>query len=158
MAANPEPSKFELARAIVERQRFGVLSTLSVKKSGHPYGSFAAYATDHSGRPVFLFTDLSAHTRDLLADQRASLVVIDNLNPEAVADSARLTLIGLVALVPEDEVPEARALYLESFPEAAEWVDLNFRFFRMDISDIHFVGGFGMAGWVSARDYYTLRR
>lgn len=158
MAANPEPSKFELARAIVERQRFGVLSTISVKKAGHPYGSFAAYATDPTGRPVFLFTDLSAHTKDLLADPRASLVVIDDLNPDAIADSARLTLIGEVNLVPEDEVPEARLLYLETFPEAVEWVDLNFRFFRMDITDIHFVGGFGMAGWVSARDYYTQRR
>jgi len=34
------------------------------------------------------------------------------------------------------------------------WVDFeDFSFYRMDVVDVYFVGGFGVMGWVSASEY-----
>ena len=50
--------------------------------------------------------------------------------------------------------PHVRELYLASYPNAAYWVDFeDFNFYRMDIVDVYYVGGFGVMGWVSAEDY-----
>jgi putative heme iron utilization protein len=47
-----------------------------------------------------------------------------------------------------------RAAYLERHPSARYWIDFSdFAFFRLDVTDVYFVGGFGVMGWVSADDY-----
>src|ERR1700686_3097088 len=39
-------------------------------------------------------------------------------------------------------------------PTASIWVDFeDFSFYRMDLGDVCYVGGFGVMGWVSATDY-----
>jgi putative heme iron utilization protein len=49
---------------------------------------------------------------------------------------------------------EARKLYLERHANSRYWVDFeDFSFFRMDVIDVYYVGGFGVMGWVSASDY-----
>jgi heme iron utilization protein len=36
------------------------------------------------------------------------------------------------------------------------WVDFDdFSFYRMDVVDVYYVGGFGVMGWVSASEYYS---
>ena len=89
------PGAFELLAA----GRAGVLSTLSARKPGWPLGSFVSYALDGVGRPIFLFTELAQHTRNLRADPRASLFVQEPgaRNPQS---SGRLALLGTLTLVP----------------------------------------------------------
>jgi putative heme iron utilization protein len=49
---------------------------------------------------------------------------------------------------------EARKLYLERHANSRYWVDFeDFSFYRMDVIDVYYVGGFGVMGWVSASDY-----
>ena len=49
---------------------------------------------------------------------------------------------------------DAVAQAIASYPNASYWVDFkDFAFFRMEIEDIYFVGGFGVMGWVAAKDY-----
>src|SRR5215468_6049912 len=37
---------------------------------------------------------------------------------------------------------------------SSRWVDFeDFSFYRMDVVDVYYVGGFGVMGWVSASDY-----
>ncbi len=49
---------------------------------------------------------------------------------------------------------EARKLYLERHANSKYWVDFeDFSFYRMDVIDVYYVGGFGVMGWVSASDY-----
>jgi len=48
----------------------------------------------------------------------------------------------------------ARKLYLERHANSKYWVDFeDFSFYRMDVVDVYYVGGFGVMGWVSASDY-----
>jgi hypothetical protein len=58
--------------------------------------------------------------------------------------------------LPEAEVAEARKPYLERYANSKHWVDFDdFSFYRMNVADVYYVGGFGVMGWVSASEYYS---
>jgi len=45
-------------------------------------------------------------------------------------------------------------LYLERYANSKYWVDYeDFSFYKMDIVDVYYVGGFGVMGWVAASEY-----
>ncbi len=52
------------------------------------------------------------------------------------------------------ELAEARKLYLDRHANSKYWVDFeDFSFYRMNVVDVYYIGGFGVMGWVSASDY-----
>ena len=108
------------AEALLRVRRFGILSTHSEAAPGYPFGSLASYAVDDQGRPVFLFSGLALHTQNAAADPRVSLTVFDAAAEERPQTAPRVTVIGDLAPVPQDEDAAARALYLERHPEAKE--------------------------------------
>jgi putative heme iron utilization protein len=72
--------------------------------------------------------------------------------------ASRVTLVGNVLPVPKAEVAGARELYLARYANSKYWVDFeDFSFYRMEIVDVYYVGGFGVMGWVSAADYSSAR-
>jgi putative heme iron utilization protein len=150
----PEPSFAERARTLMHSGRIGSLSTLSRKQPGFPFGSLMPFALDAHGRPIFLISTMAMHTQNLQADSRASLFVTE---PDASADplgSSRVTLIGPVNRIPEEERAAARSVYLMRYADSKYWVDFDdFSFFRMDVLDVYYVGGFGVMGWVAASEY-----
>src|ERR1700724_2503454 len=150
----PEPSFSERSLTLVYLGRIGSLSTLSRKQPGFPFGSVMPYGLDNHGRPIFLISTMAMHTQNLQADSRASLLVTQ---PDASGDplgASRVTLIGNVLPVPETEIAEARKLYLARYANSKYWVDFeDFSFYRMDVVDVYYVGGFGVMGWVSASEY-----
>src|ERR1700727_1444363 len=149
----PEPSFPERARTLVYLGRIGSLSTLSLKQPGFPFGSVMPYGLDERGRPIFLISSMAMHTQNLQDDGRASLLVTQEGGGDPLGAS-RVTLVGKVATIPDPEVAEARKLYLERYANARYWVDFeDFSFYRMDVLDVYYVGGFGVMGWVAAKDY-----
>jgi len=150
----PEPSFSERARTLVYLGRIGSLSTLSRKQPGFPFGSVMPYGLDRRGRPIFLISTMAMHTQNLQADSRASLLVTQ---PDASGDplgASRVTLIGNVLTIPKPEVADARRLYLERYANSKYWVDFeDFSFYRLDVVDVYYVGGFGVMGWVPATEY-----
>jgi len=152
--AVPEPSFAERARTLVYLARIGSLSTLSRKQPGFPFGSVMPYGLDEHGRPILLISTMAMHTQNLQADPRASLLVTQ---PDASGDplgAPRATLVGNVPAIPASEVAEARRLYLKCYANSKHWVDFeDFSFYRMDVVDVYYVGGFGVMGWVSDSDY-----
>ena len=134
--------------------RIGSLSTLSRKQPGFPFGSLMPYGLDEQGRPIFLVSTMAMHTQNLQADPRASLFVTE---PDASGDalgSSRVRLIGSALKMPEPELADARAIYLTGYPDSKYWVDFeDFFFYRLDVIDVYYVGGFGVMGWVAASDY-----
>ena len=157
--AAPEPSFAERARTLVYSARIGSLSTLSRKQPGFPFGSVMPYGLEEHGRPIFLISTMAMHTHNLRADPRASLLVTQ---PGASGDplgASRVTLMGNVLAIPEPNVEEARRLYLARYANSQFWVDFeDFSFYRMDVVDVYYVGGFGVMGWVSASDYDRSQR
>ena len=150
-----EPTFAERARTLLYLGRIGTLSTLSRKLPGFPFGSVMPYGLDENGHPVFLISTMAMHTQNLQADLRSSLLVTQ---PDASGDplgASRVTLLGNVLPIPEQEVAEARRLYLARYPNSKNWVDFeDFAFYRMEVMDVYYVGGFGVMGWVSASEYY----
>jgi hypothetical protein len=147
----PEPSLAERARTLVSIGRIGSLSTHSRKFPGFPFGSVMPYAADDSGRPVFFISSMAMHTQNLRHDSRASLLIAQ---PDVSADplgAARVTLLGSASETPPAEV---RDLYLSRYENARHWQDYtDFAYYRLQVSGVYFIGGFGVMGWVSAGDY-----
>lgn len=112
------------------------------------------YGLDEQGRPTFLISTMAMHTQNLQADPRASLLITQ---PDTSGDplgASRVTLIGNVLPISQVDVAEARNLYLERYANSKYWVDFeDFSFYRMDLVDVYYVGGFGVMGWVTASEY-----
>jgi len=150
----PEPSHAERVRTLVYRSRSGTLSTLSAVHPDWPFGSLMPYGLDEKGRPTFLISTMAMHTHNLIRDPRASLFVSQTDSGGDPLDASRVTLMGETSKVSEDQLSEVRELYLSHYQNASYWVDFDdFSFYRMEIKDIYFVGGFGAMGWVTAEDY-----
>ena len=97
------------------------------------------------------------HTQHLAADPRASLLVSEVAAPDGVLAAARVTLLGSVSPVERPSVEAVRADYLARHETARGWVDFDdFAFYRLDVVDSYFVGGFGAMGWVTAADYRSV--
>jgi len=112
------------------------------------------YGLDERGRPIFLISTMAMHTQNLQADARASLLVTESDGGGDPLGASRVTLVGNVLPLPAFEVAEARKLYLASYADSKYWVDFeDFSFYRMEVVDIYYVGGFGVMGWVPASEY-----
>jgi putative heme iron utilization protein len=150
----PEPSFAERARTLMYLSGVGSLSTLSRKQPGFPFGSVMPYGLDDHGRPIFLISAMAMHTQNLQADPRASLLVTQEATDGEPLGASRVTLVGNVLRTTDAEVVEARNLYLARHANSKYWVDFeDFSFYRMNLVDVYYVGGFGVMGWVSASDY-----
>jgi len=153
--APPEPSHAERSRTLVANGRRGSLSTLAIDPAGYPYGSVASYALDDRGNPLFFISLMAEHTQNAIHDPRASLLVVEPV-PEGADPLAfgRVTLLGLLAAVVDDERPVVRDAYLDANPSAGYYIDFaDFGFYRLDVQSVRYVGGYGRMSWVDAERY-----
>mmetsp|Transcript_26662 Transcript_26662/g.41731 ORF Transcript_26662/g.41731 Transcript_26662/m.41731 type:complete len:239 (+) Transcript_26662:443-1159(+) len=135
-----------------QKEGFAVIATLSKQHEGFPHASVLGFATDDKGRPFFCLSGMSAHTQDILNDARSSLCVTEKAFKGAA--DARVTLVGKVNVVPDEEAEELRKQYME-YHKGAYWANFgDFKMFRMDeIEAISFVGGFARAGKITVDEY-----
>jgi putative heme iron utilization protein len=159
-----EPTYAERARTLAYLGRSGALATLSRKHPGHPFASVMPYALDAHGQPLLLISAMAMHTQNLQADPRASLLVTQPVagpQPNEPSDplaSARLTLMGEAHSLAGGEAGSARDAYLARYPRAANWMDFDdFGFWRLDVRDVYFVGGFAAMDWVTVDNYRAAR-
>ena len=139
------------ARALLVAESVGLLSTISVRRAGTPYGSLTPYALSAGGAPLLLLSSLAAHTHNLRADPRAGLFVGDQTAAADPQAGARLSLMGRAAPVGADEVADARLRYLARWPRNVDTVALHdFSFWRFDIEEARFIAGFGDIRWLPA--------
>ncbi|MCW8915139.1 MAG: CREG family protein [Magnetovibrio sp.] len=146
------------ARLIARATLKGALATnrkaAKGTKQNHPYVSKVGVAVDFDGAPLFLFSTLAAHTQDLLADERASVLLEAPTSAVNPLEGARCSLIGRVQQLSGDKADLARALYLIRHPGAAMYAGFgDFSMWRMQVEKVHYVGGFGRAKWAKAKDY-----
>jgi putative heme iron utilization protein len=150
----PEPTHAERVRTLMSLVPIATLSTLTRKHSGFPFGSLMPFALDLAGRPIFLISNMAMHTQNLRSDPRCSLFVAQAGADGDPLGAARATLIGNAEPVSESDVAETREKYLARHENSRYWVDFSdFGFFRLQPIDIYYVGGFGVMGWVEAKDY-----
>ena len=100
----------EAARLLYASSHQGVLSTISAKLDGAPFGSVVSFAPDACGAPVMLISAIAEHTRNLRADPRVSLIVLEG--GDDAQEAGRLTIVGEARPVDESGVAERYYLSL----------------------------------------------
>ncbi|HEY6476027.1 MAG TPA: pyridoxamine 5'-phosphate oxidase family protein [Polyangia bacterium] len=151
MADDAAERAADAARALLAAESVGLLSTISVRRAGTPYGSVTPYALSADGAPLLLLSGLAAHTHNLRADPRAGLFVGDHTAAADPQAGARLSLMGRAVPVPATDEPDARARYLARWPRAADTFALgDFSLWRFDVEEARFIAGFGDIRWLPA--------
>jgi heme iron utilization protein len=139
----------EAARKLVREERQGALATLSLHKPGWPFGSIAPYALNARGEPILLMSGLAQHTKNALADPRASLLIQERSAGDDPQAAGRVTILGRIAKAADDR--DLRARYLARHPYAARTASgHDFRFYVLSIEEARFIGGFGEIHWLAA--------
>lgn len=147
-------------RNLMEQARFAhlctVMSRMHHRREGYPFGSLVDFAPDSTGHPLFSFSPLAIHTRNLLADPRCTLVV--QIPGWSGLSNARVTIFGDVFPLPEHQQEWAHKQYIAKHQQGPSQQWGNFYYFRMqNISDIYFIGGFGTVAWVDVKEYEALQ-
>jgi putative heme iron utilization protein len=152
-ASPPAPSHAMQARSLVAGHDRGSLATLDA--DGHPFGSVALYVLDDQGQPVSLLSELAEHTRNVRRDGRASLLVSAGVRPDDdVMAIPRVTLLGSLTQFAPTDAGAWRERFLAAHPSAESYVSFgDFGWWRLDVSSVRFVGGYGRMSWVDAAAY-----
>lgn len=141
----------EEARNLLRCARTGVLGTLNAD-DGTPYASLVNLATDVQGCPVILISTLAWHTRNLLADPRASVIVAELPPAGDALTGARVTVMGQFSKV--DGILVSRR-YLARHPAAELYAGFgDFAFWRLEPERAHAVAGFGRIETIPADEMF----
>jgi heme iron utilization protein len=146
--------KIHAARELFLRQSFGVLSTISLDVPGYPFGSITPYCADNQSRPVIYISTIAQHTRNILADSRVSLTVVEN-NPDSddVQSRGRLTYVADARPIGKEDA-DARQRYFRYFPSSRQYDQTHdFGLFRLVPQRVRFIGGFGQIYWIEPGEF-----
>lgn len=128
----------------------GILATHSTKFDGYPFGSVAPFVLDHDCQPVLLISSIAEHTKNIIANPKVSLLVFTG--DEDLQANARLTVLGNAVKIDKEDA-NLRARYLRYLPQAATYFDMHdFSFYRIEITQMRYIAGFGKMGWLSGED------
>lgn len=136
------------ALTLISTHRWAALASVDARH--RPCASMVAYSFEPDSVSLLLhLSSLARHTRNLLENPQASLVISE---PECIDSDpqtlARLSITGSAAIIPKDgeAYQLARRHYLQRLPDAAPRFDFaDFSLFRLTIDDARFVGGFARA-------------
>ena len=116
--ADPDQAHAEAvadAKRLMRLARTGALATLEAER-GEPLTTLVGVASDFDGAPLFLMSTLSRHTRNLIRDPRASLLLTGARDRGDPLNHPRVTLGGRVEL---DPASGAKSRYLQRNRKAA---------------------------------------
>ena len=129
----------QAVRALIERAHKGVLASL-LPPDGAPYASLVNVASD-DGEPILLLSRLAWHTQNILADNRACLLISEDAEGKDPLEGPRVSLIGRLSRI---ERKQAEARYFTIHPKARSYARFaDFSFFGLNVEKAHYVAGFG---------------
>lgn len=152
------PERATLLRHLLASQTVASLGTLH---EGEPFVSMVPFAMEPGGADFFIHVSrLAAHTGDMLAHARVSLMVMSS-QAESALSRARVTVQGDAAALDSGstDYAAARTCYLARFPDAAHIFELgDFTLFRITPVRLRVVGGFAQAFSSDADDFAQAMR
>ena len=148
--------KITLASAIqlIHEAAWGSLATLSAQMPGYPFATILPFTLNEQHCPVFLLSDLAEHTKNVLADSRASLLVHSAVS-QNVLTAERISIVGdVMSIVPSADLV---ARYLRYHPDAKDYLALGgFSFYQLMPQRSRYVGGFGQMGWIEIEEWASV--
>jgi len=154
VSMNTTIHKKSAARELFLQQSFGVLATISIDVPGYPFGSVTPYCVDNQCRPVIYISHIAQHTKNIIADSRVSLTVVENNGgSDDVQAQGRVTCIANARPMGQDQA-HARERYFRYFPSARQYDQTHdFAFFRLELVRVRFIGGFGRIYWIEPGEF-----
>lgn len=142
-------------RQTVNHQSYGILSTHSQSNAGYPFGSVVPYILDHTGQPVILISEIAEHTKNITNNSKVALTIVEKSGSSArVQTRGRVSFLGNAQRLSDDEKEGIKSKYLRYYPYASRYFEIHgFDFFRIQLHNIRYIGGFGKIYWVSPEDY-----
>lgn len=139
-------SSAEVARTITSLLSYGTLSTIT--DDGSPLGTFVTFVLDDDGCPLLRLRADAVHTSNL--KQRSQCTLFVHAAESPARHLARVTLLGSVEGLGEDEVVSASARHSELYRDALG-VDAphpDDTFMRLTVQQCFFVSGLGVRSWI----------
>lgn len=132
----------------------GTLSTIyrdELPLASYPAASVVPYVLDDAYRPVVLIGHIAEHTQNALHNPKACLFMREHRPHGDVQNQWRLSAIGDLLPVPEEEIPAISTRYFAHYPQAQDYdATHHFSFFRLHSKKFRIIMGFGDIRWVSA--------
>lgn len=140
------------ARGLLRIARIAALATIE-RVSGAPLTTLVSMGSDYDGAPLLLLSTLARHTGNLMADPRGSLLLTSPPGRGDPLNRARLTVGGSIVV---HLAPKARARFIARNPKSRLYASFaDFSVLRMEISAVHFNGGFARAAALTPADILT---
>ena len=135
----------------------GILSTVSKKVKGYPFGSLVTYVSGKSRVVFFHASDLAEHTKNFMHNSKASLTVTKVKAKPDQQNSQRLTLMGDINRLAHSDLSECTERFFKFFPESQQYQFMHdFSFYRLDVKEARWIGGFGEIAWLDRKNWGTL--
>jgi putative heme iron utilization protein len=142
-----------LARILLRSAPYAAMAVIDPER-GFPVASRVLVGTDVDGVPVILVSALSAHTKALAGDPRASLLAGEPGKGDPLAHP-RLSVECIAEAVSHDTAAHVRirGRFLARHAKAKLYVDFaDFQFFRLQPQAANLNGGFGKAFRLTGED------
>ena len=147
--------KYELEAVNLYRStNAAILSTMSKKYEGYPFGSFITYVSDKNRTLLMYTSDIAQHTKNLKTNSKACVTLFKLDTEYDKQNSSRLTLMGDLKDVPVDDLDECQERFIKFLPESKKYSSMHdFKFYKLAISRIRWIGGFGDIAWLNPKNW-----
>ena len=147
--------KYELEAVNLYRStNAAILSTMSKKYEGYPFGSFITYVSDKNRTLLMYTSDIAQHTKNLKTNSKACVTLFKLDTEYDKQNSSRLTLMGDLKDVPVDDLEECQQRFIKFLPESKKYSSMHdFKFYKLEISRIRWIGGFGDIAWLNPKNW-----
>ncbi len=134
---------------LLRNSQSGVLSTISQRNKGYPFGSFTTFISGRDRSLYFYLSDIAQHTINFKKNSKASLTIVNQKTKGDKQNNQRLSLIGDIIILSKEDIKYYQQKFHCIFPESKKYADFHgFNFYKMEVKDVRWIGGFGKIGWL----------
>ena len=150
-----EKNNYLEAVQLLRTENHGILSTLSKKFNGYPFGSFTTFTSDRSRTIMLYMSDIAQHTINLKKDPRACFTVFKLVEKGDQQNSKRLSLMGDLKKIEEtDSMIKRFRMFL---PHSIKYSKIHgFNFYKLSIKQVRWIRGFGEIAWLNPKNWMDI--
>lgn len=141
-------------RTLFSSEQHATLCTAHAAMDGWPFGSIVPYAVSSEGNILVFLSDISEHSKNLQADERATLFVADPTVRDQPQSGARHAMLVKARRPQGEEASQAEALYFARFPDAERMRSAHgFELWLLECQRIRWIAGYGAMGWIERDEW-----
>ncbi|TQV75173.1 DUF2470 domain-containing protein [Aliikangiella marina] len=142
------------AKLLVRQSDVGVISTISKKIDGYPFGSVTPFISDSEGKLYLYISDIAQHSINLTANNKMSVTIFNQGKSGDQNENARITIVGDCTKVAEQMQEEMLRKYILRFPDAKTYQKAHvFYMWEVKVERVRYIGGFGKIFWIKKEDW-----